>query len=510
MEYNLLKTSVGSLVTHLDTVMEQPVDLDFTLPDYCPDIERILRCKITPKIYNRNFSGGQITVDGATLVTVLYIDSQNNNLRACEQSIPFNATFQVKDALQFAVIDTNTKVEYINCRALSQRRLTVHGAFSLYVKAMSIGSTDLYSPNDNENLECNSKDVEVSVLSALSQCQFAAGDDITITNKPPVEVILTSDVKANITDYKVIAEKIMLNGELSVKLLYLSNTQEGQIQQIDCIIPFSQVVECENLTEDATTCLMLKVMSYEIRLKSEMLSENPIVSVDTKLCATIFGYNQKTVSVIFDAYSTEYATDIVCAPVNIMSNTNVIKDTFMEKESINFDDINISSICDITSEFCTITPMITDNGISLNIKVNLCVLVLDDNNVPVYVERVLEFNKDIDSACDFNNILNSTGSIVSISYRISDNNTLELRVEICYTITTSVTETINTVISAKSDEEKKITKLPCALTLYYGKAGERLWDIAKEYKTKCHLLYEENNLNCDTLEDSQMLLIPMV
>ena len=51
MEYNLKKSSIGILQTCLDTVSEQPVDIDFTLPDYCPDIEKILRCKITPKIY---------------------------------------------------------------------------------------------------------------------------------------------------------------------------------------------------------------------------------------------------------------------------------------------------------------------------------------------------------------------------------------------------------------------------------------------------------------------------
>ena len=34
----------------LDTVAEQLADVDLTLPDYCPDIEKILKCTLVPKI----------------------------------------------------------------------------------------------------------------------------------------------------------------------------------------------------------------------------------------------------------------------------------------------------------------------------------------------------------------------------------------------------------------------------------------------------------------------------
>ena len=30
----------------LDTVAEQLADVDLTLPDYCPDIEKILKCSL--------------------------------------------------------------------------------------------------------------------------------------------------------------------------------------------------------------------------------------------------------------------------------------------------------------------------------------------------------------------------------------------------------------------------------------------------------------------------------
>ena len=53
MEYNFSKHSVGVKSTFLDTVNEQIVDVDINLPDYCPDIEKILKCILTWTSHNR-------------------------------------------------------------------------------------------------------------------------------------------------------------------------------------------------------------------------------------------------------------------------------------------------------------------------------------------------------------------------------------------------------------------------------------------------------------------------
>ena len=74
MDYLLKKQTLDIAEDILDTVTQQPVDLDFTLPDYCPDIEKILKCTLLPKIYSRNLSAGQLRVDGASLVRILYCD----------------------------------------------------------------------------------------------------------------------------------------------------------------------------------------------------------------------------------------------------------------------------------------------------------------------------------------------------------------------------------------------------------------------------------------------------
>ena len=116
MEFNQENRSFCTPSAVLDTVAEQLADVDLTLPDYCPDIEKILKCTLTPKIQSRTLSGGQLQIDGFCTVNVMYVESIKKSVRCCEQSVNFSQNFSVKDAPDNPVIITKTKPEYINCR----------------------------------------------------------------------------------------------------------------------------------------------------------------------------------------------------------------------------------------------------------------------------------------------------------------------------------------------------------------------------------------------------------
>ena len=85
MEFNQENRSFCTPSAVLDTVAEQLADVDLTLPDYCPDIEKILKCTLTPKIQSRTLSGGQLQIDGFCTVNVMYVESIKKSVRCCEQ-----------------------------------------------------------------------------------------------------------------------------------------------------------------------------------------------------------------------------------------------------------------------------------------------------------------------------------------------------------------------------------------------------------------------------------------
>ncbi len=509
MELILNKKPVGSLAEVLNKVSEQPVDIDFTLPDYCPDIEKILRCSITPKIYNRTLSGGQLRIDGTSVVSILYEDSEKGTIRACEQNLPFSSEFKLSGVNDDYIIDTSVKCEYVNCRALSRRRLTIHGAFSLYVKVFTKGEINLYSIDDIDNIEFKTKEVTASELKCFSDKQFTAADEIQITGKPPVELIIDNDVKARITDYKIIPDKLMLNGELNVSVLYLSDIESGKPIRFDYIVPFSEIVDCLGLDESTTPCVHLSVLSYELTLKSDILSENPLINFDARLSAFVLGYAPKTIKIAEDAYSTEFCSEVEFSRVNVPVETKIISDTFMHKSTLSVSDCDISEILDFNTESAPVTASISDGKLLLSSKVNVSILALDSDKSPVYIERSADVCEEIELDDDYSDVLCSAVNIISSSYRLGESETIETRCELKYNITLQKTSCIKMVSSINIDENNKAQKKNSALTLYYANSGENIWDIAKLYKTKKDQIVSENLLTSEELEEPSMLLIPI-
>lgn len=491
----------------LDTVAEQLADVDLTLPDYCPDIEKILKCKLCPKLQSKSLSGGQLQIDGYCVVTVLYVEGEKKTIRCCEQTVSFSQSFTLRETPDDPVIITSTKPEYINCRALSPRRLVMHGAFSLYAKVLGCSRTALYSPDD-EQLEARTAKVRCANLKSLCQEQFSVYEEISTADKPPVEALLYTSLDASVTDSKAVTGKLMINGELDLRLFYLSDIQTGETAKLDYILPFSQIIDCEGIDEETVNLISVELMSYDVRLKNDMLSDSPSLSVEAKLCITEQGYILSDEEIVTDAYSVKNASSPCFEQLSLTEAAAPVSESFIEKLSVKVDDGRLLKILDIFPDSVTADCAAFSGGINVSGKINMCLLALGENNVPVFIERSFEYTHALASAADLNTLIYPKARASSVSYRLADDNTAELRCELRFTAGALKNESIRAVSDIDIFEDKPITGDSCALTLYFASRGESLWDIAKAHNTRLERLISENSADSITLGEPQMLLIP--
>ena len=170
---------------------------------------------------------------------------------------------------------------------------------------------------------------------------------------------------------------------------------------------------------------------------------------------------------------------------------------------------NISKLLDIYPGHITLDTSPTDDGIKACGKINMCIVALNEDEFPVFIERSFEYSHPI-SAADCNAMIFPSVRMSSVSYRLADDNSVELRCEMKLSGGAVNNESYRAVSGVEVNKDQPLETDDCALTLYYAAEGESLWDIAKSHKTGLELLLAENELEESTVERPQMLLIPKI
>ena len=180
----------------------------------------------------------------------------------------------------------------------------------------------------------------------------------------------------------------------------------------------------------------------------------------------------------------------------------------MSKSAINLGDSKITRVIDIFCDNVQVKPYVSDK-LKLSGKANFCILALDESAELTYIERSVEIENTEPLSDTFTSCKDITAMIKSLSYRLSDSNTMELRTEILVLTKLTKTESIQAVTNI-TDCGELTTDANCALTLYFAENGENVWDIAKRYRTDIGALCVENGLSDKELKDKMLLLIPKV
>lgn len=506
MDYHLNPRLYSNASEILNTAIQQAVDLDFTLADYCADIEKILKSDLTPKIYSRTFSAGELRVDGACIVRILYCDRNKKILRCCEQTVPFSATIPVNADVSEYVVLVKARQEYLNCRALTPRRLTVHGAFTLYASVISKSVTTVTESATDEKLQVLTNSVDVCELCEFTQEQFTVAETVPLNSKNRVETIVRSEMSAVVTDLSKSMGKLNLKGEITLRMLYISDAQAGECDRFVYVFPFTQSIDAKDSDWDISD-LRLDVMNYELLLKSEMMSEEPALAVDAKLCVTLLGYKNGSLSFVTDAYSIENDTDLSFEHINLCESVHPINLTTSVKSPLYLGEKNICRILDIYTDTPVVKTEIKDKSLHFYGKVNVSILGFSEEGELLCIDRQLDVDLTEPLDKEYTAARYCSSSVTSLSYRISDNNELELRLDMRLCAVVCKESVHRQVLSASASSNSSVNTGESPLILYYAGKGEKVWDIAKRYSASLKSICDENDLNEEELSSSRMLLI---
>lgn len=513
MNYDVSKSSLSEKKLCFEGCKEIPLDIDFTLPDYCPDVQKILKCLIKPNINSRNISGGQINVEGTAQIKILYIDADAQILRCCENSVPFSGSIDIKNNPENAILHTFIKTEYINCRAVSPRKIDLHGALSICSKVYEKSISEISNSVSGKDIEQKIETIPVSNLIGTGQQQFTISETLEIPeNKSAVEAIIKSEITFLDEEMKIMPGKAVVKGKINLKILYISDRTQGSTENLEFEIPISQIVDVPGISEECECTVNPEILSSKIKIANETDPENSgkLLEIDMKLALTVFAFKPEEISIVSDVYSREYDVNSDSELLETYKIIKKIKEKFSCKGAVELPDETPKEIKNIFCDSISVQPSLNEKKPGFTGKVKLGILGINSDDSPFYVERNFEFDYKSSEEITENDVKFEAEIIPNkISEAITNDRSLEIKAE--FTVRSIVYQKSmhNMITSVDADESKDAFKNENSpLTVYFPQKGESLWDIARKYHSSVSTIKEENHLAEDTLNEAQMILVP--
>ncbi len=509
MEEKILKTSIFTEDIIFNESTEQPIDVDFTLPDYCPDISKIFKCRAVSRISSKGINGKNITVDGCVTITLLYCDA-DGKLCSYEYQYPFSKNLQMSGENNEGSLIVRSKCEYINCRAVTGRKVDIHGAVGISVKLIKRRETEIISDIDDCTVEQRRDTAPATVPMGYAEKYLIIEEDIQIgQGGQAVGKILRYDAKPCVKESKLINNKVVVKGDMAVWILYCAEGG-GSPKTVKTVIPFSQIIDMEGVNETCECDARGEISFLEIKPRTTD-GEIRCLTLTSKLLVSVKAYCGNDIEVISDAFSRKYAADMKCDKLPIQSICDNITETFHCKKNIELD-APISSVADLWCDMQSVSTKFENQNMIISGTVVACLITENVEGMAVYFEKAIDFDYKYDIKKDTDYMSCSPEvEIASCGYTITSANVIELKIDLG--LNAAVYECRNVpliteIVIDKTIPIKKDTKR--AMTIYFTAQNECVWDIAKHFNSSVEEIMKINELSEECLPENKMLLIPAV
>ncbi len=498
-EYKILRTDK-------DNSVEEIVEAELSLPEYMPEILRIIKSTAEPKINSCKLIGDRVTVDGVCELCMVYT-AEDGCIYAFSQSRPFT---RYCESSEFAdAVDTNAQitVSYVNCRATGTKRAEIKSGLNIKLNIYFSENEDIISVDDSFPMEKKIQTINALSLGCKKTRSFSMSD--TISLEKPCAFIISKKANAVLAEIKKISNKIMLRGEAIVEICYVNSDNRALSEKIVHVIPINQIIELEGFEERFTGNVSLKVNGIDIIPKGEQNSFVTAfdIALNIDACATM--WEETELSLICDAYCVDSNIDLKKQELIFYDCLNELSETYIYENSFTVSGEGVQNIVASEADITGVKAGCSDGELAL--EGNMCVsfIVRDTANSLSGSSKVFDFvyKKKLDFCTD-NILCQPDINVISLKCNVKSSNIIEVRAEM--KITGFVVRKVYAdVVTDIAPCDIPINRRRMPVTVYFpDNENESLWSIARRYNTTVSAIAEENGISGDTTEKLKILFIP--
>ncbi|OPY58678.1 MAG: LysM domain protein [Pelotomaculum sp. PtaU1.Bin035] len=277
-----------------ENIVQTVVRGQIEVPEAKPDVEKILSKEAKAKVRSVSIVPDKVIVDGTLTLQVMYVAFiPDQSVHSMHADVNFTTYVDVAGAepgmdyvVEFTVEDVSLTPSRDNaCKS------DVAAVLSVFAKVMDIDELEVLTttPSGNEALETQDITVEHMIDDKATK-QVIVSDTFELPEeKPDVENILDTKAEAEVTGKRVLAGKVIVDGEVRLRVLYTGMVPEQSVHDLHHVIKFSDFVEVPEAQPG---------MNVQVRAEVESADVQPVVcpklSADVIVKLTVFVSETRT------------------------------------------------------------------------------------------------------------------------------------------------------------------------------------------------------------------------
>lgn len=480
-------------------VITHEESLETVIPEYCPDVARIVETVGQLKIRDKTLSAGRLTVSGAVKVTILYTSEESAGLRSMILPIPFTCVADDPQLQNCRSVCVCGRLQLVEARVVTGRKLYIRVIPQFEIEGICDATyTVCTDVEKKQGLHMRRREEELLLLTGVLERTFHFNQEfLPEPGRGVPEDLLLDRVYLRIAGCQRMGGKLLMKGEALVTVLYRADNRDLCSHEV--VLSFSQIVDAPHLPDEAIYQAEAWAEEFDVRL---VRTDGGIgFGAAMRIGLMIKVYEKRLVPYIDDVYGTKCDITAQCRGQHI-EQTQPAQSWHQDiVQRLEFG--QGKPFVYVTGLECGAVSMIPDGEHTLlqtNLRVKL--LYLDESGAPVSTERSVDVTVQLPQMPD-----RARASCAPVVLNIGANS-CELRIPVDFFTEQTLHRCLNTLTSAEWQESSN-RELP-SLVLRKTTAGEDLWDVAKTYQTDPELIQKANDLKVgDPLPDG-MLLIPKV
>lgn len=508
MELKVFNNTITAYGGRWETRLELPVETEILIPDYLPAVFKIVKCLIEPVVMHNDLVGARWQGDGYLRCTVFYqSDESGARLWRTEQKFQFEKSVELP-AGRYAAGPARLwgEVEYCNCRAVSEHRIDVRGAYTLCVSAIQLEERDLLCSLADCGIEQRTCTLSGMEMSAASEKTCTAECDFPLTGGDTV-----LDIGGTFTPQSCTVQTGQVNcqGALHLEAVWRGEGEET-LSVRNKEIPVRQTLDLDGAAEGDMTACWGEVLAATLTAADAPGAE-ALLTVTWKLHIETWRAVEHTA--VADAYSTLCDTETVTALCKLLQKRADLDLSL----PVGVEDDLPDPTATVRGCFVTLgAPQIQEDGegrVCLGGKGTAHILCADDRGEMSCYDKAFAWRLPDSWPGTAGDWLAHVGVRAArvVSSRSGDRVRIDAELAVHGMVLSA--ESYDVVQSVELGEEFPDKGDGPALYLYYADAGERLFDIAKRYHARARDLAAANDLKDgdaarQTTTQAACLLIP--